>query len=485
MSSEEQAGPGKTSIDTQRDDCRALAAKLGWTVVGEYVDDRRYRVGTKLVEPSGSRADRPQWRKMLAALEAGQADAVIGWHASRLYRGYKPMAEFLEVIEARAVQVQLAKDSFDPRFAVLQAWLGKEENAARTERMRFGKISRVRKGMSATSTPRCYRPVRDPDTGQVLGYEIDPSWRRVLDEMARLFLARLPYREIAKRLGANPRSGKRINQALVYKLLHNSFLFGQVEWARSSRKGEVRFALAGRHAAAWDADTCQRLAVELARRDQLGSHAPRQGVHPFSGILRCGWCGRTMTASLANSRYTLGGRIYRYYYCQYNRLVLAGYYPGPAHPPNGIPEHRLIKLVAEQFSGWDASDADVVMAAVASLSPAERGDDSAARAELADVERQAADLEMDLSRVRSDRARAGLAGDIAALKAQAALLREQLARAQPRSPIDLAEMQAAIVEVIDDPQAFDVPDSELRHLLGRLFVSLYVRDGQIAPKPIV
>lgn len=486
VSSEEQASEGKTSIDTQRNDCRALAAKLGWTIVGEFTDDRRYRVGSKLVEPSGSRADRPQWRKMLAMLEAGQADALLAWHASRLYRGYRPMSDFLEVIEAHGIQVQLAKDSFDPRFAVLQAWLGKEENSARTERMRFGKIGRARKGMSATSTPRCYKPVRDPDTGVTLGYELDPAWRSVLDEMARLFLERQPYRAIASALGTNPRSGKPFNMITIYNLLHNPFVFGQVEFGRASRKGEARFTVRGLHPPAWDAETCQRLCTELARRDQLGSHAPRQLVHPFTGILRCGYCGRPMTPSLAGpARRNPDGRIYRYYYCQHNRLAMQGYYPDPPHPANGIPEHKLIGLVAASFDGFDAEDAETVMAAIATLSPTERGDDSASRAELADVERQIVDLESDLSRVRSDRARAGLAGEIAQLQSQAALLQGQMARAAPASPIDLAEMRAAILEVVDDPLAFNVPDDKLRALLNRLFVSLYVRDGELAPKPAV
>jgi DNA invertase Pin-like site-specific DNA recombinase len=487
VSSEEQAAEGKTSIQTQLTDCREMAAKLGYVVVGEYVDDKRFRVGKKLVEPSGSRADRPGWLKTLAALREGRADVLVSWHSTRLFRAYRPMVDLLDILDERpAARVELVKESFNKDTAVLYAWVGRKENESRTERMRFGKIGRARKGMSATSTPRCYKPVRDPDTGATLGYDLDPAWRASLDEMARLFLGRQPYRAIAQKLGVNPRSGKPFNQVTVYKLLHNPFLFGTVEFGRASRKGEARFTLRGRHPPAWDDETCARLAVELVRRDQLGSHAPRQLVHPFSGLLRCGYCGRPMTASLAGpERRNPDGRLYRYYYCQHNRLAVQGYYPGPVHPPNGIPEHKLIALVADQFSGFDAEDLDTIMAAIATLSPAERGDDTATRAQLTDIERQTADLESDLARVRSDRARAGLAGEIAALQTQAALLREQLARAAPQSPIDAAEVRAAILEVIDDPQAFFVPDDQLRYLLNRLFVSLYVRDGELAPKPAV
>src|SRR5579859_4178536 len=107
VSSEEQAGEDKSSIPTQLTECRQLAGQLGWSVVGEFVDDRKYKVGQKMVEPSGTRADRPQWQKMLAALQSGKADALIAWHSSRLYRAYRPMVDFLDVAEARHITVRL------------------------------------------------------------------------------------------------------------------------------------------------------------------------------------------------------------------------------------------------------------------------------------------------------------------------------------------------------------------------------------------
>ena len=49
----------KSSPAEQEADCRQLAAEKGLVVVSVYRDIEKYRVRTKLVEPSGTRSDRP------------------------------------------------------------------------------------------------------------------------------------------------------------------------------------------------------------------------------------------------------------------------------------------------------------------------------------------------------------------------------------------------------------------------------------------
>ena len=68
VSSEEQALPGTSSISTQDSDTASLIAREGGVLVDTYCDDRRYRVGGRLVEPSGERTDRPEWQRLLAVL---------------------------------------------------------------------------------------------------------------------------------------------------------------------------------------------------------------------------------------------------------------------------------------------------------------------------------------------------------------------------------------------------------------------------------
>ena len=50
----------KSSPLEQEADCMHLAQDMGLDVVHIYRDVEKYRVGSKLVEPSGSRSDRPE-----------------------------------------------------------------------------------------------------------------------------------------------------------------------------------------------------------------------------------------------------------------------------------------------------------------------------------------------------------------------------------------------------------------------------------------
>ena len=55
----------KSSPIEQEADCRRLAEEKGLIVVRVYQDTEKYRAGSKPVEPSGSRSDRPGLLAML------------------------------------------------------------------------------------------------------------------------------------------------------------------------------------------------------------------------------------------------------------------------------------------------------------------------------------------------------------------------------------------------------------------------------------
>ena len=88
-SSESQAE--KSSPAEQEADCRRLAAEKGVTVVRVYRDIEKYRTKNKLVEPSGSRSDRPGLLKMLKDASKGEFDIILAWREDRLYRGMRSM----------------------------------------------------------------------------------------------------------------------------------------------------------------------------------------------------------------------------------------------------------------------------------------------------------------------------------------------------------------------------------------------------------
>ncbi len=88
-SSEPQAE--KSSPAGQEADRRRLAAEKGLAVVCGYRDIEKYRATNTLVEPSGSRSDRPSLFAMLKDASKGEFDVILAWREERLYREMRSM----------------------------------------------------------------------------------------------------------------------------------------------------------------------------------------------------------------------------------------------------------------------------------------------------------------------------------------------------------------------------------------------------------
>lgn len=99
----------------QEADCRRLAQEKGLDVVHVFRDVEKYRVGNKLVEPSGSRSDRPGLLAMLKDATKDEFDVILAWREDRLYRGLRSMLTVLETIQDYKIEILLAKENFDPR----------------------------------------------------------------------------------------------------------------------------------------------------------------------------------------------------------------------------------------------------------------------------------------------------------------------------------------------------------------------------------
>jgi len=144
VSSEKQAD--KVSPQAQESDCRAYAAERGYSVVEVYRDTERYRVGRRLVEPSGTRPDRPGLRRMMADADADAFDIILAWREDRLYRGLRPMLDLLECIERNRIDIELAKETFDRKMAGIKASIAKMELDAKSERTHMGIAGRLAEG---------------------------------------------------------------------------------------------------------------------------------------------------------------------------------------------------------------------------------------------------------------------------------------------------------------------------------------------------
>jgi site-specific DNA recombinase len=91
--SQDRTGAG-LGVERQEQDCRALAATLGWDVVAVHTDNDVSAYSGK---------PRPGYRRLLAALRDGDADAVLVWHPDRLHRSPVELETYIGVVDPRGI----------------------------------------------------------------------------------------------------------------------------------------------------------------------------------------------------------------------------------------------------------------------------------------------------------------------------------------------------------------------------------------------
>lgn len=187
--SKDKTGAG-LGVQRQGDDCRALAARLGWRVApGEYVDN-------DLSAYSGK--PRPGYLRLLDDLRAGRVDGVLVWHTDRLHRSPAELETFISVIEDRAVSVQtVTAGTLDLSTATgrMQARIAgavaRQEVEHAVERMRAEKAQKRASGLPTGG--------RRPFGYLAGGMELDPTEAALLRQAAADVLAGTSLAAVAGR----------------------------------------------------------------------------------------------------------------------------------------------------------------------------------------------------------------------------------------------------------------------------------------------
>jgi site-specific DNA recombinase len=206
----------KSSPDEQEADCRRVAKEHELSIVAVYKDIERYRVKRKLIEPSGTRTDRPGLQALLADAADGQFSTILAWREDRLYRGMRAMLNVLDVIQEYKLNVILARESFDPKMAPIKAWVAQMELDGMRERMSMGVKARLRAGKANTGQDR-YGYKRNGEIIEVV--EEEAKWVR---QIFAWYLERVPLMEIRRRLieAGAPQKGSSVPR--------------KIHWAKSS-----------------------------------------------------------------------------------------------------------------------------------------------------------------------------------------------------------------------------------------------------------
>jgi DNA invertase Pin-like site-specific DNA recombinase len=347
VSSEGQDSGDKTSVQQQTAEMNALCERNGWRVVGVFVDKENYRATQspkkgKIVNPSGERADRPQFLAMLDMVKAGNVDIVLCWRDDRLVRHPRVAVALEDALDIGDVhrngkpkiEVRDATGAAIDRFTLgIKAAIWREENKRRAERTRMGKVATLQQG-------------RWPNNYQRFGYtsfkeegkrgrciEIDEVQARAVRKIHEMYDAGVGTRDIRQYLISNNveqegHSERRYDwtPTVIYAILRAEDYTGIATWNfgdGTAMSIEIPTIISR--------DLWKRNQARLDRNRRLSTRNAK-GVYLLQGLIYCGDCGRAMAIRRKKYYYEDGERhkyksiSHTYFCCFPNR------YPELPHP---------------------------------------------------------------------------------------------------------------------------------------------------------
>lgn len=277
--SSDQAGTG-LGVQRQIEDCRKLAAELGWVIAEEYVDND---VSAYTGKP------RPAYERMLSDVADGTRDAVLVAHLDRLTRRPKEVEQFVDVITAAGVrQVRFVSGgdldvgNGDGLLMVrFMAAVAAHESATKSRRVRRKLDQRAEAGLPHGGHRRPFGYADDKVT-------VRPEEAAVIRTLASRLLAGESLRSLAIWLD------EQAIRTVAGGPWRTPTLRAMLASGRISGLREHRGQVIG--AAAWPSiiseQTRGRILARFADQVVRGRRAPRSYL--LTGLLRCGRCANTL-----------------------------------------------------------------------------------------------------------------------------------------------------------------------------------------------
>ena len=286
----------EAGVTRQREDCTALATKLGVEVVTVYEDN-------DISAYSGTR--RPGFEDMLDAIKNHQFDTLLCWHTDRLYRSLKDLERLIDIAESRGVVIRTVNggdlDLSTATGKMLARILGsvaRAESEHKAERQRRANAQRAEDGVWWSSR-RCF--------GYTDGGEIDVTEAALVRQAAADVLAGMSLRQIARKWNADGVTsvrGAAWNTSRLKRLLVNPRYAG-VRTYNGKETGP------GQWAAILDEDTHRGL-VSVLRDPTRGGAVSYERKYVGSYRYICGRCGAKMHHTVSTHA---SGKSFHNYRC--------------------------------------------------------------------------------------------------------------------------------------------------------------------------
>jgi DNA invertase Pin-like site-specific DNA recombinase len=276
-------------VDRQAEDCRELAARMGWTVVQVFEDN-------DISAYSGK--PRPGYRALLAAMRNREFDVVVSWHTDRLHRNVRELLDYIAASNeagvnthtVRAGQLDLTTPTGRATAITQAAW------AAQDSEHKADKIRRKR--LQAAQQGRWQGGARPFGFGAD-GESLNPAEAAEITRAAEVILAGGSLRSVVRDL--NTRGVK----TTFHKDEWSTIAFRDVLLRPRNAglvvyQGEILEGVTARWPAILPVETWRALCAVLTDPARRTNGANNKVKWLGSGLYVCGVCGQpTLRASVA------------------------------------------------------------------------------------------------------------------------------------------------------------------------------------------
>jgi DNA invertase Pin-like site-specific DNA recombinase len=274
----------ETQLGVQRQvaDCKELAARRGWEVADEYVDN-------DLSAYSGKR--RPEYERMLADIADGQIGAVVVWHQDRLHRQPRELEEFFDVCDKAgltdlaSVSGDIDLSTHDGRLkARIMGAVARNQSDAASRRLKRKALEIAKNGGTTGGGTRPFGFEDDRVT-------VRPNEAAIIRELADRLLAGETLRSLCADLnerGIMTSSNGDWTPTPLRRMLRSGRISGQ-------REHQDEIVANGRWDKIIEPEQTTRIRALLDDPSRRATRAPRRYLLS-GGLLRCGQCGAQMVA---------------------------------------------------------------------------------------------------------------------------------------------------------------------------------------------
>ena len=293
------------SIDSQINEMQEMAKREGMNIV-------EIRRESHSAKASG---ERPEFNRLMEDIGNGMFNAILTWAPDRLSRNAGDLGVLVDLMDTTRLQeIRTHSQRFtnSPNEKFLLMILGSQaklENDNRGINVKRGLKNKVELGWRPGLPPLGYYNEKSINRGQnriFIDEERAPTIKKMFELVGHDKMTGRNLFTYLKEIDFRTRTGKHVTLSSVYKILKNSFYYGQFEYPVGSGKWYK-----GAHEPIITKELFDRV------QDQLSlPYQPVYGIKEFNftRMFKCGNCGSGITAEEKVKRNKGNGNVHSYIY---------------------------------------------------------------------------------------------------------------------------------------------------------------------------